>query len=68
MRVVVIFQIFGETEDRKSITIPIVDNNQFDDDTEFYIILRNPLGGRGLGDPSVATVTIIDDDGKLLLS
>ena len=63
--VLAFFQIFNENEDRKSISVPIIDNNQFDDDTEFYIILKNPVGGKGVGDPSVATVTIFDDDGKL---
>ena len=31
---------------------------------DFYLILKNPEGGAGLGDPSVTRVTIIDDDGE----
>ena len=57
-------KVFKETEWRKTITVPIVNDNQYESDMDFYLILKNPEGGAGLGDPSVTRVTIIDDDGK----
>lgn len=58
------FQIFKETEWKKSISIPIVNDNQYENDMDFYVILKNPGGDAGLGDPSVCRITVIDDDGK----
>ena len=57
-------QVFNSDEYKKTISIPIVNDHEFEPDTDFYIILRNPEGDAGLGDPSVARVTIIDDDGE----
>ncbi|XP_053406259.1 sodium/calcium exchanger 2-like isoform X9 [Mercenaria mercenaria] len=54
--------IFKEDEYRKTISVPIVNDNQFENDVMFYILLKNPTPGTGTGDPSVATVTIVDDD------
>lgn len=54
--------IFKENEYKKTISVSIINDNQFENDVDFYIILRNPFGGSGLGDPSVARVTIVDDD------
>ncbi|XP_038067860.1 sodium/calcium exchanger 2-like isoform X3 [Patiria miniata] len=54
--------IFQETEWRKSISIPIINDNQFENNMDFYVILKNPDGGGALGDPSLTRVTIIDDD------
>ncbi|XP_060551495.1 sodium/calcium exchanger 2-like isoform X7 [Ruditapes philippinarum] len=54
--------IFKEDEYRKTISIPIVNDNQFENDVMFYVLLKNPTPGTGTGDPSVATVTIVDDD------
>ncbi|XP_071488662.1 sodium/calcium exchanger 3-like, partial [Diadema antillarum] len=53
---------FKETEWKKTITIPIINDNQYENDMEFYVILKSPEGGGVLGDPSVTRVTIIDDD------
>lgn len=58
------WQTFKEDEYRKTISIPIVNDNQFESDVMFYILLKNPTPGTGTGDPSVATVTIVDDDSK----
>ena len=58
-------QTFNENEYRKLITIPIINDNQYEADVDFYVILKNPTGGGGLGDPSIARVTIVDDDGQL---
>ena len=57
-------QVFNSDEYKKTISIPIVNDHEFEPDTDFYIILRNPEGDAGLGDPSVARVTIFDDDGE----
>jgi solute carrier family 8 (sodium/calcium exchanger) len=53
-----------ENEYQKTIAIPIINDLQYEADTEFYIILKNPGGDSGIGEPSIARVTIIDDDGK----
>ncbi|XP_046340938.1 sodium/calcium exchanger 3-like isoform X12 [Haliotis rufescens] len=53
---------FKENEYRKTFSIPIVNDNQYEADVDFYLILKNPQGQSGLGDPSVARVTIVDDD------
>ncbi|XP_071844528.1 sodium/calcium exchanger 3-like isoform X2 [Apostichopus japonicus] len=53
---------FLETEWKKTISIPIIKNNTFTSNVEFYVILKIPEGGSQLGDPSVTRVTIIDDD------
>ncbi|XP_067931552.1 sodium/calcium exchanger 3-like isoform X3 [Watersipora subatra] len=54
--------VFNSDEYKKTISIPIVNDHEFEPDTDFYIILKNPEGDAGLGDPSVTRVTIIDDD------
>lgn len=56
-------QIFSEEEYRKTIVVPIINDNQYEADTDFYVLLKNPKGGSGTGDPSITRVTIIDDDG-----
>lgn len=60
------FQIFSETEYKKTIKIPIVNDNQYTADVDLYVILKNATGDAGLGDPNVARITIIDDDGQLM--
>lgn len=59
-----LLQVFKETEYKKTVSIPIINDNQFENDVTFYIVLKNAEGGAGIGDPSVAMVTIVDDDGK----
>ncbi|XP_033634771.1 sodium/calcium exchanger 3-like [Asterias rubens] len=54
--------VFNEMEWHKKITIPIVNDNQYENNMDFYVILKNPDGGGALGDPSLTRVTIIDDD------
>ncbi|XP_030832704.1 magnesium/proton exchanger 2 isoform X3 [Strongylocentrotus purpuratus] len=54
--------VFTETEWRKTITVPIINDTQYEANMDFYIILKCPEGGGALGDPSVTRVTIIDDD------
>ncbi|ESO92661.1 hypothetical protein LOTGIDRAFT_162582 [Lottia gigantea] len=54
--------IFKDTEYKRTLLIPIINDNQYEADVDFYVILKNPKGGGGLGDPSVSRVTIVDDD------
>uniref|UniRef100_H2XSK5 Calx-beta domain-containing protein n=1 Tax=Ciona intestinalis TaxID=7719 RepID=H2XSK5_CIOIN len=54
--------IFPEDTYVQSISIPIINDDQYYPDTDFYVILKNPSGDATLGDPSVSRVTIIDDD------
>ena len=60
-------QVFEPTEYKKSISIPIINDNQYEADVDFYIILKTPSGEASLGDPNVARVTIIDDDGMFVV-
>ncbi|XP_061162803.1 sodium/calcium exchanger 2-like isoform X6 [Saccostrea echinata] len=53
---------FKDTEYRQSITIDIINDNQFENDCDFYLILKNATNGTSLGDPSVTRITIVDDD------
>ncbi|XP_048733171.1 uncharacterized protein LOC125649575 isoform X15 [Ostrea edulis] len=53
---------FKDTEYRQCITIDIVNDNQFENDCDFYVILKNATKGTSLGDPSVTRVTVVDDD------
>ncbi|XP_078313461.1 sodium/calcium exchanger 3-like isoform X9 [Crassostrea virginica] len=53
---------FKDTEYRQSITIDIINDNQFENDCDFYVILKNTTNGTSLGDPSVTRITIVDDD------
>ena len=66
---------FGPNVNFQTITVPIIDNNATDGTTDFFVSLSNPLGPCGasdcggppastvrLGTPSLATVTIIDND------
>ena len=59
-----LFQLFGDNDYIQQITIPIIDDNQFNPNTDFYVILKNPSGDVLLGDPSVTRISIIDDDSK----
>ncbi|GFS07622.1 sodium/calcium exchanger 3 [Elysia marginata] len=54
--------VFQENEYRKVISIPIINDNQYEADVDFYVILKNAHGGAGIGDPSVTRITIVDDD------
>ena len=58
------FQTFAEDEEKKSLSVPIINDNQYEADVDFYVILKNAAGTAGIGDPSVARITIIDDDGE----
>lgn len=46
----------------KSIDVPILDDNADENDETFNVMISNPVGDAAIGDPSVVTVTILDDD------
>ena len=43
----------------------MIHNEGYAKDKDFYIILKNPAGTTELGEPNIARVTIIDNDGEL---
>ncbi|KAK3096603.1 hypothetical protein FSP39_001609 [Pinctada imbricata] len=53
---------FKENEFKQTISVEIINDNQFENDCDFYLILKNPVNGASLGDPSITRVTIVDDD------
>lgn len=53
---------FKDTEYRQTISLDIINDNQFENDCDFYVILKNATSGTSLGDPSVARITVVDDD------
>lgn len=53
---------FKDTEYRQTITLDIINDNQFENDCDFYVILKNATNGTSLGDPSVSRITVVDDD------
>ena len=56
-------QTFQPSEYMKKIRVPIVNDDQYTADKDFYVFLKNPSANASVGDPSVTRVTIIDDDG-----
>lgn len=52
-------------ETPKTIVIPIRDDVLSEDQEQFRLTLFSPAGGAVLGQPSVATVTILDNEGML---
>jgi Calx-beta domain-containing protein len=53
---------FGVGSTVASITVNVLPNTRDDGDRTFLVALSGPTGGATLGNPSVATVTIGDDD------
>ena len=58
-------QLFRDGETIKTISIPIINDFQYEADVDFYVTLKNPIGSGAIavGEPSIARVLIIDDDG-----
>ncbi|GFT26680.1 g-protein coupled receptor 98 [Trichonephila clavipes] len=65
---------FKENETKKNITITIIDNNVKGPSKSFDLVLLDPVPSpkvmnfRGLGTNYVASITILDDDGKYNIS
>ena len=57
-------QVFREDEYRKQIPINITTEGRTIHTVDFFLILKNPSGNAGLGDPSVAHIVIIGRHGK----
>ena len=54
-----------ESESIKTVSIPIICGNQYQADVDLYVILKNAVSqNAAVGEPSMARVTIIDDDGE----
>ncbi|WP_103123724.1 Calx-beta domain-containing protein, partial [Nostoc cycadae] len=53
---------FANGETSKIVTIPIVDDTQFESDETINLTLTNPTGGATLGNQNTATLTIINND------
>ena len=47
------------------LTISIIHHEGYALEKDFYVILKNPVGSIELGEPNLARITIIDDDGNL---
>ncbi len=54
--------VFEETETTKTFSIPILNDNLYEPDESFAVILTNPTGGAELSSLSYATVTIPKND------
>ena len=50
------------------LAITIIHHDGYALEKDFYVILKNPAGSVELGEPNLARITIIDDDGNLLMS
>lgn len=46
------------------LTITIIHHEGYALEKDFYVILKNPVGSAELGEPNLARITIIDDDGN----
>jgi ribosomal protein L35AE/L33A len=56
----------GDTSDKSFKYDGIIDDTICEDDENFYLHLKNPVGDAIIGDPDTAEVTIIDDDDNCL--
>ena len=54
--------VFGPNVMSRTLTIPIVNDIDVEPNETFTVTLQNAQGGAAVGSPSVATVTIVDND------
>jgi len=59
--------VFNPGETNKSFTVTIIDDTIIEGDEDIILILSNPTGGGVLVSPSVATLTIVDNDGSVIV-
>jgi hypothetical protein len=53
---------FAEGETSKFVEVPLIDTDEFEGSQTVLLSLSSPIGGPQLGDPSAATLTILDDE------
>lgn len=53
---------FADGETEKMIAIPIIDNNTFEPDETFQVVLNIISGPAAVADPDTITITILDND------
>jgi uncharacterized repeat protein (TIGR01451 family)/uncharacterized delta-60 repeat protein len=58
---------FGIGELTKTFTVPIINDTSIENNETIYLTLSNPAVGALLGVPSTATITIMDEDGSLIV-
>ena len=51
----------------KTFTVPLLNDNVYDGDRDFALVLSNPAGGAGLGNNADALVTLYNDDSDLVM-
>jgi hypothetical protein len=54
--------VFGPGETSKTVTLPIVDDSDFEGNETLNLTLSSPTGGATLGTQTTATLTIVDND------
>jgi uncharacterized repeat protein (TIGR01451 family) len=59
---------FDEGQISKNIAVPILEENQVEGNTTFFIALSNPSPGSGIQGSTNTTVTIVDDDTGIAFS
>ncbi|WYM00653.1 MAG: Calx-beta domain-containing protein [Gloeotrichia echinulata CP02] len=58
---------FADGETSKTVTIPIIDDSQFEPDETINLTLNNPTNGAQLGTQNTATLTIINNDAPVVV-
>ena len=59
--------MFKPGDTKKSLTLTLIHHEGYALEKDFYLLLKNPMGKVELGEPNLARITIIDDDGNDLL-
>ena len=57
-------QTFKPGDTKKALTITLIHHEGYTQEKDFYVLLKNPVGKAELGEPNLARITIIDDDGN----
>ena len=60
--------VFSHGEVTKTIIIPLNDDDVFNEDKIFEVMLSEPTAGSSLGKSKCTIVTILNDDGKITLA
>lgn len=57
-------QVFKPGDTKKSLSVTLIHHEGYSVEKDFYVLLKNPVGRTELGEPNLARITIIDDDGN----